>query len=120
MRRVLDIIVAAVGLLVLSPVWLGIALWVRLDSPGPALFRQERIGLDGRPFPAYKFRSMVVGGDDQAHRALIAAELRGEPTAQGGSTSSPAPVSVSGLPSLTWNIRHGSVPGPERAGADAT
>jgi lipopolysaccharide/colanic/teichoic acid biosynthesis glycosyltransferase len=85
-RRFIDILVAALGLLVLSPAWLAIALWVRLDSPGPALFRQERIGLDRRPFPAYKFRSMVVGGDDQAHRSLIAAELRGESTAQGGST----------------------------------
>ncbi|NEK59057.1 sugar transferase [Geodermatophilus sabuli] len=85
-RRVLDLVLALLGLVVLSPLLVVLALWVRLDSPGPALLRQERVGLSRRPFTAYKFRSMVVGGDDGAHRALIAAELRGEDTARNGST----------------------------------
>ncbi|MCV2490665.1 sugar transferase [Geodermatophilus sp. YIM 151500] len=85
-RRALDIGTSATALLLLAPLLLCIALWVRWDSPGPALLRQERIGLDRRPFELYKFRSMRVGGDDQAHRRLIAAELRGENTALDGST----------------------------------
>ncbi len=85
-RRTLDILGAALVLLLTAPALLILALWVRLDSPGPALLRQERIGRATRPFVLYKFRSMRVGGDDSAHRRLIAAELRGEDTASEGST----------------------------------
>lgn len=53
--------VAAVGLLVSAPVLLGAALGVKLTSPGPALFRQERVGLHGRPFVLLKLRSMTTG-----------------------------------------------------------
>jgi lipopolysaccharide/colanic/teichoic acid biosynthesis glycosyltransferase len=85
-RRVIDIVLSGLGLLVLSPLMTVIGAWVRLDSPGPALLRQKRIGLGRRPFTLYKFRSMRVGGDDLAHRRLIEAELRGEDTARKGST----------------------------------
>ncbi|MBN1091269.1 sugar transferase [Blastococcus sp. TML/M2B] len=85
-RRAVDVVVSALALLVLSPVMTALGLWVRLDSPGPALLRQQRVGLGRRPFTLYKFRSMRVGGDDAAHRELIAAELRGEDTAREGST----------------------------------
>jgi lipopolysaccharide/colanic/teichoic acid biosynthesis glycosyltransferase len=85
-RRILDVAGALSALLLLSPLLLAIALWVRLDSPGPVLFRQPRVGLGRRPFIAYKFRTMRVGGEDSAHRRLIEAELRGEDTARDGST----------------------------------
>ena len=85
-RRILDILGAGLTLLVTAPALLTIALWVRLDSSGPALLRQERIGHDGQPFTLLKFRSMRIGGDDRAHRELIAAELRGEVVATNGST----------------------------------
>jgi lipopolysaccharide/colanic/teichoic acid biosynthesis glycosyltransferase len=85
-RRTLDILGAALVLLLTLPALLILALWIRHDSPGPALLRQERMGLGARPFVLYKFRSMRVGGDDSAHRRLIAAELRGEDTATEGST----------------------------------
>ncbi len=85
-RRAVDIVGAAVVLLLTAPLSLTIAVWVRLDSPGPAILRQQRVGLGRRPFTFYKFRSMRVGVDDAAHRALIAAELRGEDTCRGGST----------------------------------
>lgn len=58
MKRALDILVAGAGLLLLAPLLLLIACAVRLDSPGPALFRQERVGRRGRPFQIIKFRSM--------------------------------------------------------------
>lgn len=84
--RLLDLTVATVlGLLSLI-LALVVALWIRLDDGGPVLFRQRRIGLDGRPFTLYKFRSMRAGCDDAALRALIAAELRGEATCCEGST----------------------------------
>lgn len=57
-KRLFDMVCAALGLLVLSPVLLVCALLVGLTSPGGVLFRQERIGKDGVPFTIYKFRSM--------------------------------------------------------------
>lgn len=58
-RRVIDTIIALLMLLVLSPLLLILALWVKLDSKGPAIFKQKRIGKDGIPYDMYKFRSMV-------------------------------------------------------------
>ena len=85
-RRGMDVVGAVIVLLLTAPLSLVVAVWIRLDSPGPALLRQQRIGLERRPFTLYKFRTMRVGVDDAAHRALIAAELRGEDTRSGGST----------------------------------
>jgi lipopolysaccharide/colanic/teichoic acid biosynthesis glycosyltransferase len=86
-RRTLDVTVSTILLLVVLPLLLLIALWIRLDSPGPVLYRQQRVGMARRSFPLYKFRSMRVGGDDRAHRKLIEAELRGEDTRdESGST----------------------------------
>ncbi|WP_163795512.1 sugar transferase [Mycolicibacterium sediminis] len=53
-----DRVLTALGLLVISPIFLGLALLVRLSSPGPILFKQKRVGRDGKPFDCYKFRSM--------------------------------------------------------------
>jgi exopolysaccharide biosynthesis polyprenyl glycosylphosphotransferase len=60
-----DRLAALSGLLVLLPVFLAIAVLVRLTSPGPALFRQTRIGVGGRPFTMYKFRSMRVTAESE-------------------------------------------------------
>lgn len=59
-KRLLDIVVAAVALFVLSPLMLLLALWVKLDSPGPAFFKQARLGQGGRPFMMAKLRTMRV------------------------------------------------------------
>ena len=59
MKRAFDIIVAIVGLLLLSPLFLFVALLIKLDSPGPIFFRQERMGKRFKPFFIYKFRTMV-------------------------------------------------------------
>lgn len=61
MTRARDLIVAAAALAVLWPLLLVLAILIRLDSPGPALYRQERVGLHGRPFRIHKFRSMRAG-----------------------------------------------------------
>ena len=59
-KRLFDVVLSALGLLLLAPLLLLIALWVKLDSPGPVLFRQERVGRNGRPFLIHKFRTMRV------------------------------------------------------------
>jgi lipopolysaccharide/colanic/teichoic acid biosynthesis glycosyltransferase len=61
-KRVFDIVLSAAGLLLLSPLLLVVAVWVKLDSAGPVLFHQERIGRHGVPFRIHKFRTMVHGG----------------------------------------------------------
>ena len=66
MSNVVDRTVAVVALLVLSPLLLAIALVIRLTSPGPVIFAQVRVGLHGRAFRIYKFRTMVVGADRMA------------------------------------------------------
>jgi exopolysaccharide biosynthesis polyprenyl glycosylphosphotransferase len=62
-KRMFDVAGAATALLLLSPFLLAITLLVRVTSPGPALFRQTRVGRDGRPFQMLKFRSMVADAD---------------------------------------------------------
>jgi lipopolysaccharide/colanic/teichoic acid biosynthesis glycosyltransferase len=62
MKRLFDLAGALLGLVLLAPLLVGIALWIRLDSPGPALFRQERVGRNGRPFRIHKFRTMRIDG----------------------------------------------------------
>lgn len=59
-KRLFDVACSALGLLVLSPLLLLTAIWVKLDSPGPALFRQIRVGRHGVPFTIHKFRTMRV------------------------------------------------------------
>ena len=78
LKRLLDVLASATGLLLLSPLLLLIALWIKLDSPGSIFFRQERIGLRGKPFRIVKFRSMsadhagaqiTVGADPRITRS---------------------------------------------------
>lgn len=59
-KRLFDIVASAIGLLLLSPLLLLAAVWIKLDSPGPALFRQTRVGRYGVPFTIHKFRTMRV------------------------------------------------------------
>jgi lipopolysaccharide/colanic/teichoic acid biosynthesis glycosyltransferase len=62
-KRAFDLIGALLLVVLLAPLWLAIALLIKADSPGPILFRQRRIGRDGRPFAMLKFRTMVDGAD---------------------------------------------------------
>ena len=59
-KRVFDVLGAAAALLLLAPLLAAVALWIRVDSPGPVLFRQARVGRGGRLFRIHKFRTMVV------------------------------------------------------------
>jgi lipopolysaccharide/colanic/teichoic acid biosynthesis glycosyltransferase len=65
-KRLFDLALSLAALLVLWPLLLALAIWVRLDTPGPVLYRGTRAGLGGRPFKMNKFRSMVVNADKGA------------------------------------------------------
>ncbi len=80
--RCLDVVGAVVGLCLASPLLAGVALAVKLTSPGPALFRATRVGLRGRPFKLFKFRSMAVGAETQGAAITVAADPRVTPVGQ--------------------------------------
>lgn len=63
LKRVFDFLISFIGLIVLSPVLLITAILIKADSKGPVIFKQKRLGLDGKVFDIYKFRSMCVGAE---------------------------------------------------------
>jgi lipopolysaccharide/colanic/teichoic acid biosynthesis glycosyltransferase len=75
-KRVFDLVLSALGLLVLSPLLLAIAAWIKLDSPGPVFFRQERVGRHGRPFRIHKFRTMRHAPADRGAQITVDADAR--------------------------------------------
>ncbi len=70
LKRLLDIALATLGLVAVIPVLIGIAIAIRLDSPGRAIFIQERVGLHGRHFRFYKFRSMYADAEERLAEVL--------------------------------------------------
>ena len=74
LKRLFDVAASAAGLLLLAPLLLAIAVWIRLDSPGPVFFRQERVGLRGQPFRIFKFRSMRA--DNAGPQITVGADAR--------------------------------------------
>jgi len=80
MPRAFDLAVAALGLLVLAPFLLAAAIWIKLGSRGPVLYRQRRVGLDGRSFELLKLRTMVPGSDPVG---IGTAVLRDDPRVTG-------------------------------------
>ena len=77
LRRALDVVVSLAALLLLLPLLLVLALLIRLDSPGPVLFIQTRVGKHGRPFPVFKFRSMFTDAEDRLASVLAENERTG-------------------------------------------
>lgn len=65
MKRLFDIFASGLGLLFLSPLFLILAIWIKLDSKGPVFYRQVRVGRGNKDFRIFKFRSMRVGADKQ-------------------------------------------------------
>lgn len=111
-KRTFDMVIASLGLLVLSPLLLGVAAAIKLTSRGPALYAQERIGMDGRTFRMVKYRTMHV--DAEANGAMMA--VPGDPrrTRVGSFLRR---TSLDELPQL-WNVLRGDMslvgPRPER------
>ncbi len=75
-QRLLDVIVALGALVLLSPLLLAVAAWIRIDSPGPVFFRQERVGQGGRLFRIHKFRTMVDGAARQGLPLTVGDDAR--------------------------------------------
>lgn len=76
-KRVLDLLASCVILLVAAIPAAVLALLIKLTSPGPVLFKQKRVGKNGKEFVLYKFRSMSVGNDDSRHREYIKLFIEG-------------------------------------------
>lgn len=77
-KRSIDLVACIALLIISAPVMLVAALLIKMTSPGPVLFRQERVGMDGRRFTMLKFRTMFDGTSDAYHRDLMASLLTGE------------------------------------------
>lgn len=75
LKRSFDVVCAAAGLVVLSPVLVLVAAWIKLDSPGPVFYRQVRVGRYGVPFRIHKFRTMTVNAE-KAGRLTVGADNR--------------------------------------------
>lgn len=76
-KRMIDVVIATLILLVALPTLVAAAIAIKVDSRGPVLFRQERIGANGRRFRIYKLRTMFAGNDDAIHRAYVTALIKG-------------------------------------------
>lgn len=72
----MDVVISAIGLLFLSPLFLILAILIKMDSPGPVFYRARRVGKDGKLIHLLKFRTMVVGADERGPRITIAGDSR--------------------------------------------
>lgn len=75
-KRVFDLFISVVGLLFLVPVFLLIAIWIKLDSPGPVFFRQVRVGRFGGPFRIFKFRTMQAEAEAKGKQITVRDDIR--------------------------------------------
>jgi exopolysaccharide biosynthesis polyprenyl glycosylphosphotransferase len=89
-KRTSDIIIAAFALAFLSPLWLLVAFLIKLDSKGSIFYKQERVGMDGRVFLFYKFRSMRADADDASHREYLKQFISGNADATLNDNDTPA------------------------------
>src|SRR5947209_4505440 len=89
LKRASDIVVASLALVLLAPVWLVVAVLIKLDSHGPVLYAQERVGMDGRIFLFLKFRTMHADADDREHREYQHRYIKGQPDTNMGDSLRP-------------------------------
>jgi exopolysaccharide biosynthesis polyprenyl glycosylphosphotransferase len=89
-KRISDIVIASLTLSLLSPFWLLIALLIKFDSKGTIFYAQERVGMDGRIFVVYKFRTMRVDADSEIHREYQRKFIAGHAEANVGDEKKPA------------------------------
>ncbi len=75
-KRVFDLVSAVIGLLVFGLPMIAVAAWIKLDSPGPVFFRQERVGRHGKVFRIHKFRTMTVDAESRGLQLTVGADAR--------------------------------------------
>ena len=100
-KRASDIVIAAAALLLLSPFLIVIGVLVKRNSPGPAMFKQERVGMDGRIFLCYKFRTMRADSDEEIHRESYSRNIGGAAGANVGDPDEPVYGKVKNDPRVT-------------------
>jgi exopolysaccharide biosynthesis polyprenyl glycosylphosphotransferase len=101
LKRASDIIIALIALVLLAPIWLVIAVLIKLGSRGGVLFKQERVGMDGRVFLCYKFRTMFAGSDENLHREAYRKNIAGDDGANAGDDNKPVFGKVKDDPRIT-------------------
>ena len=89
LKRTFDIACSALAIVLLLPLWLLVALLIKLDSRGPVFYTQERVGMDGRLFLLYKFRTMIADADPELHREYQRAFIAGRAEANLGNAQKP-------------------------------
>ncbi|HKG97738.1 MAG TPA: sugar transferase [Pyrinomonadaceae bacterium] len=89
LKRTFDLVTSALAITLFLPIWLLIALLIKLDSKGPVFYTQERVGMDGRLFLLYKFRTMKAGADPELHREYQRAFIAGRAEANLGNENKP-------------------------------
>jgi exopolysaccharide biosynthesis polyprenyl glycosylphosphotransferase len=88
-KRAFDLLTSVLAIIILFPLWLLIALLIKLDSKGPVFYTQERVGMDGRLFLFYKFRTMRAGADPESHKKYQRAFIAGRAEANLGHPGKP-------------------------------
>ena len=89
LKRTSDIVISVLALIILFPVWLVISILIKFDSRGSVLFKQERVGMDGRVFLCYKFRTMKSDADEAVHREIYRQNIKGLIEANSGNEKKP-------------------------------
>ena len=89
LKRTCDLVISAAAIIVLLPLWLLISVLIKLDSRGPVFYTQERVGMDGRLFLLYKFRTMEAGADSELHKEYQRKFIEGRAEANQGNAHKP-------------------------------
>lgn len=100
-KRLSDLLIASIMTIAALPLWILVSIMIRLDSPGKILYRQERVGMDGRRFLCYKFRTMLADADESIHREMYQKNIEGASGANAGDEDAPVYGKVRDDPRIT-------------------
>jgi exopolysaccharide biosynthesis polyprenyl glycosylphosphotransferase len=100
-KRISDIVISSIAIVLLLPLWIIVAILIKLGSRGPMIFRQERVGMDGRIFLCLKFRTMTCGADESIHRDVYRKNIEGHRDANAGDEERPVFGKVKDDPRVT-------------------
>lgn len=100
-KRASDLVIAIVATIITLPIWLIAAIAIKLDSRGNVLFKQQRVGMDGRNFLCFKFRTMRADADESLHREAYHKNIEGESEANAGDDEKPVFGKVKDDPRIT-------------------